>query len=49
MERQNLLEAKQAFLIYQLLEEFNQLLWDHYEKEFLQFLMEEEPPSNESL
>jgi len=39
-------EAKLAWLIWQALEKLNGLLWDHYEKDFLAFAMEDENPAN---
>ena len=35
-------EPKLAWMIWQALEKLNGLLWDHYEKDFLSFAMEEE-------
>lgn len=42
MERENLSEAKLAWLLWQLLQELSDLLWDHYEEEFLDFVLEED-------
>jgi hypothetical protein len=35
-------EAKIAWLLYYLLEEANDRLWNRYEKEFMRFVTEEE-------
>jgi hypothetical protein len=35
-------EAKIAWILYNLLEEANDQLWNHYEKEFMQLVAEEE-------
>lgn len=42
MERENLSEAKRTWLLWQLLQELSDLLWDHYEEEFLDFVLEED-------
>ncbi len=42
MVRENCSEAKRAWILWQLLQELNDLLWDRYEKEFLDFLIEED-------
>jgi len=42
MTTQNLPEAKRAWLIAQMIEELNELLWIRYEDEFITFLMEED-------
>ena len=42
IERENLSEAKQAWLLWQLLQELSDLLWNHYEEEFLDFVLEED-------
>ncbi len=42
-------EAKLAWLIWQALEKLNGLLWDHYEKDFLTFAMQEEDPVEEDM
>ena len=42
MERQDRSEAKQAWILWQRLQELNDLLWDRYEKDFLDFLIEED-------
>ncbi len=42
MPTQPVTEAKLAWMIWQALEKLNGLLWDHYEKDFLSFAMEEE-------
>jgi len=48
MERKNLSEAERAWILWQLLQELNDLLWDRYEKDFLDFLIEEDLPPTES-
>ena len=35
-------ETKIAWILYNLLEEANDQLWNHYEKEFMQLVAEEE-------
>jgi hypothetical protein len=47
MPSQTLSEAKLAWMIWQALEKLNGLLWDHYEKDFLSFAMEEENQDDE--
>jgi DNA polymerase IIIc chi subunit len=42
MTPQNVSEAKLAWMIWQALEKLNSLLWDHYEKDFLSFALQEE-------
>ena len=42
MSSEELAEARVAWSISQMLEELNSLLWDHYEDEFLAFVMEED-------
>ena len=42
-------EAKLAWLIWQALEKLNGLLWDHYEKDFLSLVMQEEDPVEEDM
>jgi hypothetical protein len=42
MERENLSEAKRAWLLWQLLQQLSDLLWDHYEEKFLDFVLEED-------
>jgi len=42
MTTQNLPEAKRAWLIAQMIEELNELLWIRYEDEFITFLMQED-------
>jgi hypothetical protein len=49
MATQNLPEAKQAWLIAQMIEQFNELLWEHYGEDFITFLLEEEPLYYQSL
>jgi len=41
MTTETLPEAKRAWLISQLIEELNNLLWKRYEDEFITFIMEE--------
>jgi len=42
-------EAKRAWLISQLIEELNNLLWKRYEDEFVSFVLEEENPDDPSI
>ena len=49
MSTQNLPEAKRAWLIAQMIEELNQLLWNHYEEDFITFLLEEDNPYYQSI
>jgi len=49
MTTQNLPEAKQAWLITQMIEELNELLWNCYGDEFINFLLEEDSPYYQSL
>ena len=35
MERENCSKTKRAWILWQLLQELNDLLWDHYEKDLL--------------
>jgi hypothetical protein len=49
MSTQNLPEAKGAWLIAQMIEEFNDLLWNCYGDEFINFLLEEDRPYYQSL
>ena len=42
-------EAKRAWLISQLIEELNELLWKRYEDEFVSFVLEEEDPQYQSI
>lgn len=42
MKPQDVSEAKLAWMIWQALEKLNGLLWDHYEKDFLSFALQEE-------
>ena len=42
MKPQDVSEAKLAWMIWQALEKLNGLLWDHYEKDFLSFAIQEE-------
>jgi DNA polymerase IIIc chi subunit len=49
MTTQNLPEAKRAWLIAEMIEELNELLWNHYQEDFITFLLEEEPPYYQSL
>lgn len=49
MTTPNLPEAKRAWLIAEMIEELNQLLWNHYEEEFIAFLLEEEPSYYQSI
>jgi hypothetical protein len=41
MKPQDVSEAKLAWMIWQALEKLNGLLWDRYEKEFLNWAMDE--------
>ena len=41
MEWKNLTEAQIAWILCNLHERFNHLLWDRYEKEFLNWAMDE--------
>jgi hypothetical protein len=41
MKPENLTEAQIAWLLYNLHERLNSLLWDRYEKEFLDWVMDE--------
>lgn len=41
MNWENLTEAQTAWVLWNLHERFNQLLWDRYEKEFLNWVMNE--------
>jgi len=43
MTTQTLPEAQQAWLISQMIEEFNDLLWKRYGDEFVTFVLEEDP------
>jgi hypothetical protein len=49
MTNQNLPEAKQAWLLAQMIEEFNELLWKYYGDEFISFLLEEDYPYYQSI
>lgn len=49
MTTETLPEAKQAWLISQLMEELNNLLWKRYEDEFVSFVLEEEDPDCQSI
>ncbi len=42
-------EAKRAWLISQLIEELNELLWKRYEDEFVSLVLEEEDPDDQSM
>jgi hypothetical protein len=42
MAPQNISEAKLAWVIWQALEKLNSPLWDHHEKDFLSFALQEE-------
>ena len=42
MTPKNVSEAKLAWMIWQALEKLNSLLWDHYEKDFLSFALQED-------
>jgi len=41
MKSKNLTEAQIAWILYNLHERLNDLLWDRYEKEFLDWVMDE--------
>jgi hypothetical protein len=41
MKSENLTEAQIAWILYNLHERLNSLLWDRYEKEFLDWVMDE--------
>ena len=41
MKWENLTEAQIAWILWNLHEKFNYLLWDRYEKEFLNWAMDE--------
>ena len=41
MKSENLTEAQIAWILYNLHERLNRLLWDRYEKEFLDWVMDE--------
>ena len=49
MTTETLPEAKRAWLISQLIEELNNLLWKRYEDEFISFVLEEEDPDYQSI
>ena len=49
MTTETLPEAKRAWLISQLIEELNNLLWKPYEDEFITFVLEEEDPDYQSI
>ena len=49
MTNQNLPEAKRAWLIAEMIEELNELLWKRYEDEFVSFVLEEEDPDYQSI
>jgi len=38
-------EAKCAWVLWELFTDFNNLLWDRYEEEFLEFILQEEDPT----
>jgi hypothetical protein len=42
MERKNVSEAKLAWILWQRLQELSDLLWDRYDKDFLNFPIEED-------
>jgi len=42
MTIQTLPEAKRAWLISQMIEELNELLWKRYEDEFITFVLQED-------
>lgn len=48
MKPQDVSEAKLAWRIWQALEKLNGLLWDHYEKDFLSFAIQEEGQDRKS-
>ncbi len=41
MKSENLTEAQIAWILYHLHERLNSLLWDRYEKQFLDWVMDE--------
>jgi hypothetical protein len=41
MKPENLTEAQIAWILYNLHERLNSLLWDRYEKEFMDWVMDE--------
>ncbi len=41
MKSENLTESQIAWLLWNLHERLNSLLWDRYEKEFLEWVMDE--------
>jgi len=45
MPQENRTEAKLAWSLWQLLQNLNDLLWQHYEEDFINFAMEEEDPN----
>jgi DNA polymerase IIIc chi subunit len=49
MTTQTLPEAKRAWLISQMIDELNELLWNHYEDEFISFILEEKDPDYQSI
>jgi len=49
MTTETLPEAKRAWLISQLIEELNNLLWKRYEDEFISFVLEEKDPDYQSI
>jgi len=48
MKPQDVSEAKLAWMIWQALEKLNSLLWDHYEKDFLSFALQQEDQERKS-
>jgi hypothetical protein len=48
MKPQDVSEAKLAWMIWQALEKLNSLLWDHYEKDFLSFALQQEDQDRKS-
>lgn len=42
MERKNISEAKLAWILWQRLQELSDLLWDRYDKDFLDLSMEDD-------
>ncbi len=42
-------EAKSAFIIWEKMAELEDIMWDHYYNEFLEFCMELEQPGQNSL
>ena len=48
MKPQDVSEAKLAWMIWQALEKLNSLLWNHYEKDFLFFALQEEDQDRKS-